>query len=166
MNRFFNYPSYLTTRYFFLRGLGVGLFLSFVSWSVQIIGLIGPDGILPARDVFSGALERFSFLAALIQVPSLFWISQSEGMIYGVLFFGVIGSVLLAFNVVPKIGVLFAFVSYLSIISVSEQFGSIQADTLLLETTFLAIFIAPRGWRPQLGEKDPISLPIKILVFW
>jgi len=45
-------PRYFTARRIFLRGLGLVYLIAFVSLWVQIDGLIGERGILPARDFF------------------------------------------------------------------------------------------------------------------
>ena len=43
-------PGYLAARWLFLRTLGLIFFSAFYSLAFQIRGLIGPNGILPARD--------------------------------------------------------------------------------------------------------------------
>src|SRR3989449_6410371 len=42
-------PTYLLSRWLFLRLLGVIYFIAFVSLALQITGLVGEHGILPAR---------------------------------------------------------------------------------------------------------------------
>src|ERR1700683_4561666 len=67
-----NAPGHLWGRWIFLRALGIFYFSAFYSLLFQIRGLIGPDGILPARDYLqavSGALHSFRFWYA----PTLFW---------------------------------------------------------------------------------------------
>ena len=46
----FTLPGYLCARWLFLRALGLVFFSAFYSLVFQIRGLIGPNGILPARD--------------------------------------------------------------------------------------------------------------------
>ncbi len=54
-------PSYLLSRWVFLRLLGLIHLVAFVSLGVQVTGLVGADGILPAgvyldrlRDSYGG----------------------------------------------------------------------------------------------------------------
>jgi len=46
----FTPAGYLAARWLFLRALGLIFFSAFYSLVFQIRGLIGPNGILPARD--------------------------------------------------------------------------------------------------------------------
>ena len=54
----------LLPRWLFLRGLGLIFFSAFYSLVFQILGLIGPNGILPANDYLQG-------LAKLGAIPLL-----------------------------------------------------------------------------------------------
>jgi hypothetical protein len=45
-------PSYVLSRWIFLRLLGLIYLIAFGSLATQVIGLIGADGILPASDYF------------------------------------------------------------------------------------------------------------------
>ena len=61
-------PSYLFSRWVFLRLLGLTCLIAFVSLAVQLTGLVGADGILPAgvyldrlRDSYTVARPTGSF---------------------------------------------------------------------------------------------------------
>ncbi len=50
-------PEHVVTRWFFLRALGIVYFFAFLSLAMQVQGLIGPDGILPADRFLSAVKE-------------------------------------------------------------------------------------------------------------
>src|SRR5437899_3345255 len=73
----FSGSTYEISRWVFLRALGVIFLIAFVSLWIQLRGLIGSQGILPARDLLSAAqaqlgLERYRLL------PTLFWLGSSD----------------------------------------------------------------------------------------
>src|ERR1700687_5794670 len=94
-------PGYLAARWLFLRALGLIFFSAFYSLAYQIRGLIGPNGILPARDylvqgagVLGGALFWYP--------PTVFWWSASDRFLLGVCIVGMVASLLLVLNVCPR----------------------------------------------------------------
>ena len=78
-------PTYLLTRWIFLRALGAIYLVSFVSLWTQISGLIGHNGILPTDQFMSAVkqqcdargigLERFHLM------PTLCWLNSSDGFL-------------------------------------------------------------------------------------
>jgi lipase maturation factor 1 len=131
----------------FLRILGIVYVIAFWSLSVQVIGLIGADGILPARAYMDSArafvvaehigADRFRLL------PTLCWISASDAFLRGLTVSGIALGVLLVAGVAPAIVLPLLWVDYLSLSAVAREFLSYQWDALLLETGLLAIFVAP-----------------------
>jgi hypothetical protein len=131
----------------FLRLLGLVYVVAFWSLSVQILGLIGADGILPARDYVDGArafvhaehvgMDRFRLL------PTLCWISASDTFLRALALSGVAFGILLTAGVLPAVVLALLWVDYLSLSVVAREFLSYQWDALLLEAGFLAIFVAP-----------------------
>ena len=70
-------PSYLLSRWIFLRLLGLTYLVAFASLATQVVGLIGADGILPAADYFDRLFDTFG-TEAYCASPSLLWLSSSD----------------------------------------------------------------------------------------
>ena len=131
----------------FLRLLGLVYVLAFWSLSVQIVGLIGADGILPARAYIDGArafvaaqqigVDRFRLL------PTLCWFGTSDALLRTLAAAGVVLGGLLVAGVLPTVVLALLWIDYLSLSVVAREFLSYQWDALLIEAGFLAIFVAP-----------------------
>ncbi len=147
-------PTYFTTRRLFLRALGLIYLIAFVSLWVQIDGLVGEHGILPARDFFSAVRAEYG-IRAILALPSLCWLGASDAALHALCAIGVIASVVLIIGLFPIVALLVCFASYLSLFVAGQSFLSFQWDILLLETGFLAIFFAP--WRLTLTRPAPVS---------
>ena len=61
----------------FLRALGLIYLIAFASFGVQVLGLIGSNGILPASD-FLQAVHNFFGSRAYSFVPTVFWLHSSH----------------------------------------------------------------------------------------
>jgi hypothetical protein len=89
--------------------------------------------------------------ACFLQLPSLCWIFGAGGALPWLCGGGVLAAALLFMGVCPAACLFFLWADYLSIIGAGQVFYDFQWDALLLETTFLAIFLAPwtllPGWR-------------------
>src|SRR5579863_6808207 len=161
----FSPPGYLAARWLFLRALGLIFFSAFYSLAYQIRGLIGPNGILPARDYLI-QVTRVLGSARFWYAPTLFWWSASDRFLLGVVFVGMAASLLLALNIVPRGMLVICLISFLSFIAAAQDFASYQSDGMLLEAGFICLFFAPSGWRPQLGAADPPSRASRYLLIW
>src|ERR1700675_728270 len=93
-------PGYLAARWLFLRALGLIFFSAFYSLVHQIRGLIGPNGILPARD-YLVQVARVLGSARFWYAPTVFWFSASDRFLMGVVVLGIVASLLLVVNVWP-----------------------------------------------------------------
>jgi hypothetical protein len=158
-------PGYLAARWLFLRALGFIFFSAFYSLIFQIRGLIGPAGILPARNYLAevasalGA-QRFWF------APTVFWWSASDRALIAVCVVGMIASVLLVLNLFPRGALIVCLVAFLSFISAAQVFASYQSDGMLLEAGFISLFFSPAGWRPGWGTSNPPSRASRFLLIW
>jgi hypothetical protein len=160
-----NAPGHLWGRWIFLRALGIFYFSAFYSLLFQIRGLIGPDGILPARDYLqavSGALHSFRFWYA----PTLFWFGSSDHALMLVCWVGVIASLLVVANVWPRASLAVSFVCFLSFIAAAQDFSSYQSDGMLLEAGFISLFFAPPGFLPGLARENAPSRASLYLLRW
>jgi hypothetical protein len=158
-------PGYLAARWMFLRALGFIFFSAFYSLIFQIRGLIGPNGILPARNYLAevasalGA-QRYWF------APTVFWWSASDHALMAVCVVGIVASVLLMLNVSPRGALMVCLVAFVSFIGAAQVFASYQSDGMLLEAGFISLFFAPAGWRPGWGTSDPPSRASRFLLIW
>ena len=91
--------------------------------------------------------ERYWFF------PTLAWLSSSDTALQLMSAGGVIGSLLLIFDIAPILVLPVLWILYLSLVTVGQDFLAFQWDNLLLEAGFLAILLAPwhlwPRWLPQ-----------------
>ena len=149
-------PKYFVSRRIFLRAVGLTYLIAFVSLWVQVDGLVGEQGILPVRQ-FLPAIKAEYGTRAILALPTICWVSSSNAALHTLCGAGVIASVALVAGVLPVIALILCFCSYLSLTIAGQTFLSFQWDILLLETGFLAIFLAPLQWRMARGRDVAIS---------
>lgn len=158
-------PGHLWPRWIFLRALGLIYFSAFYSLLLQIKGLIGPDGILPAVDYLQAVAvslpgHRFWF------APTLFWFSASNHALMIVCWAGLLASVLVILNIWPRVSLVACLILFLSFVSVAQDFSGYQSDGMVLEAGFIALFFAPPGFRPGFGNRNPPSRVSLFLLQW
>jgi lipase maturation factor 1 len=134
-------PRYVLVSSVFLRLMGLIYLSAFVSFGVQAAGLIGSHGILPLAELVKligsrAGAERF------FAMPMLFWIDASDLAIRSVYWAGAGFSLLLIFNVLPRVSLLALYVLYLSLLYGGQTFMSFQWDTFLLEAGFLSLLLS------------------------
>ena len=157
--------GHLWPRWIFLRALGAIFFSAFYSLAFQIEGMIGPNGILPARDYLSylahhTGLDRYWF------APTLLWLGSGSEAMRVLVWAGLVASVLLFFNVSPRGSIFICLVAFLSFVAAARDFADFQSDGMLLEAGFICLFFAPPGWRPGLGERHAPSRASLFLLQW
>ena len=159
-------PTRDLVRWVFLRSLGLVYLVAFVSLWVQIIGLVGSNGILPASSAMEsmrqGADAQHLGLERYHMVPTLCWFNGSDGFLKFQCAAGVALAALLLVGIAPAPCLFLLWVIYLSLATVCREFLSFQWDNLLLETGFLAIFLAPLQLWPWMSRAAPPSR----LVLW
>lgn len=156
--------EYLIARWLFLRVLGIIYLIAFISLWVQVKGLMGGGGILPAREYLDALRphygpERYSI------IPTVFWFGASDVALQLACGLGALAAVLLVLGIAPLPCLVVLWVLYLSLTSVGRDFLSFQWDVLLLEVGFLAIFLAPLGFLPGLAQETAVP-PLILLLFW
>jgi hypothetical protein len=140
-------PEHRIGTWLFLRLLGLCHFLAFVSLDPQLSGLIGERGILPVQPWLTSLEPQLGF-ARFWKAPTLFWISASDGVMHAGCRVGALLAVLLLAGVAVRPCLIALWALYLSVVTAGTLFLGYQWDALLVEATFLAIFLAPRGWKP------------------
>jgi hypothetical protein len=154
--------GYLWPRWLFLRALGLIFCSAFYALAFQMHGLIGEHGILPAGFYLQRLSTVFGPLARIWFAPTLLWIDSDDLALTLIVAAGLIASVLLVFNVWPRLTAALCTILFLSFIAALQDFSSYQSDGMLLEAGFLSFFLAPRGLRPGLGVGDP---PLRFSLF-
>ena len=155
----------LIPRWIFLRALGLIYFSAFFSLVLQIRGLIGPQGILPASEYLQALFERFGHISYWY-APTLLWFSRGNSALMAICCMGMIASFLLVLNFWPRGMLAVCFVCFLSFVSAAQDFSGYQSDGMLLEAGFIALFFAPAGWRPGWGEESLPSRASLFLLLW
>src|SRR6202022_3315784 len=156
----------LIPRWLFLRALGLIYFSAFFSLIFQIRGLIGPQGILPANEYLEAVAHSIGTYARLWFAPTLLWFSSSSQMLIALCWMGMLASLLVVVSVWPRGTLLICFICFLSFVSAAQEFSGYQSDGMLLEAGFIALFLAPPGFRPALGVGKPPMRASLFLLQW
>ena len=133
-------PRYALAAWLFLRALGLIAFIAFVSFGMQALGLIGSKGIIPVPELITAALQQLGAISYWL-FPMVFWLNGSDLAIQATCWGGAALSLLLVFNILPRLSLLFIYLLYLSLCTAGQLFMTFQWDMLLLETCILAIFL-------------------------
>lgn len=158
-------PTHHLARWLFLKLLGIVYLIAFGSMLVQILGLIGEQGILPADDYLSFVQDRLG-QEKFWRVPTLCWFSASDSFLQFLCYGGAGLSILLILGITPIPVLILLWIFYLSICSVGGVFLSFQWDIFLLETGFLGIFFAPLGFWPTMSRSAHPSKIVLLLIRW
>jgi lipase maturation factor 1 len=159
--------SYVLGSWVFLRLLGLVYVIAFLSLRVQVVGLIGAHGILPATS-FLEAVQHAYGSAGYRLVPTLAWISSSDAALKLLCSVGVLFGVLVMLGIATGPALALAWLCYLSLVTVGQDFLTFQWDILLLEAGFLGIFLA--RWSPiepfWRGGPSSVSTTVLWLLRW
>lgn len=155
----------LIPRWIFLRGLGLIYFSAFFSLFFQIKGLISPNGVLPAKEYLQAVASQLGS-ARLWFAPTLLWLSSGSHMLMAMCWVGMLASLALILNLWPRVTLAICFVCFLSFIAAASEFSSYQSDGMLLEAGFIALFLAPPGFRPRWAGAIPSSRASFFLLQW
>jgi len=156
----------LVPRWLFLRALGLIYFSAFFSLIFQVRGLIGPAGILPAGTYLHAVAQSLTPWVRVWYAPSVLWWSSGPVMLCTLCWVGLAASLLLMLNLWPRGMLLTCFVCFLSFVSAAQDFSGYQSDGMLLEAGAIALFFAPKGFRPGFGWAHPPSRASLFLLQW
>jgi hypothetical protein len=159
-------PGHQWPRWLFLRALGLIYFSAFYSLIRQIRGLIGPNGILPAEEYLQAVGHYVAGIERYWYAPTLLWFGAGNRALEVICWAGIIASLLLVFNIWPRLMLCVCFVAFLSFVSAAQDFSGYQSDGMLLAAGFLGVFFAPPGLRPGLGWNRPPSRASLFLLQW
>jgi hypothetical protein len=152
-------PTYVLSRWLFLRLLGIVYLVAFASLAVQVRGLIGEHGLFPLGEYLERAREAYGEGAWRL-LPTLFWWDASDRALVVITVSGMALAGLLILDVLPLIVLPVLWLFYLSLTVAGQDFLSFQWDGLLLEAGLLAALWAPAGWFPslRLEERQPSAV--------
>lgn len=149
----------------FLRVLGLVYLAAFWSLDVQIRGLVGHDGVLPA-DRYMAGVRGLTGASRFWQLPTLAWFGADDGALHAMCLSGAALAALLVGGILPLVVLPLLWLLYLSLSVVCRDFLFYQWDALLLETGFLAIFLAPLAGRERLRHLiDPPRLGVGLMLW-
>lgn len=158
--------DYRLTVWLFLRALGGVYTVAFLALALQLEPLLGRGGLLPAHLY----LDRLSAAGgvAWMRVPSLFWLSAADGTLVALAWLGVGLSVLLLAGYATSLHLLALWVLYSTFVNIGQLFYGYGWEILLLETGFLAAFLAPLrrgGWRHTAPPSRAVLWLLRWLLF-
>jgi lipase maturation factor 1 len=137
--------SYARLEWLFLRILALIYFGAFTSLAVQVNGLVGSEGILPAGRFLAGVREALGIRGYFI-APGIFWIAHGDVFLRAAAWTGAAISLVLLLGRAERIALACLYVLYLSLCTIGRSFLAFQWDMLLLEAGFLAIFLGRSKW--------------------
>src|SRR6266850_937781 len=159
--------SYWLTRALFFRLLGLVYVVAFLIIVNQWQPLLGRHGLLPAREVLDGLAEAEGRgLSTFLRLPTLFLFDPSDAA------FRVGGYVGLALSLcllcgMANVPLLFTlWFLYLSYVHAGRTFYGYGWEILLLETGFLAVFLAPTLRLGPFARDTPPSTIVMVLLRW
>lgn len=155
--------GYWLVRSLLLRSLGALYFVAFATGAFQLVPLVGRDGLLPA-DLYLSDVARNagSVLSGFIELPTVFWWSTSDEALVGCCVLGMVLAAAVVAGLTNSIAMLVLWALYMSVDHVGQRWYAFGWENQLLETGFLAVFLAsPFRWRPF----DPRAPP-SVVVIW
>lgn len=139
---YFDTSTYVFSQQLFIQFLGFSYFCAFWSLFVQVLGLYGSKGIIPAQSTLLNLKNNYRIKNLYFKVPTLFWVNASDRTLRMTAAFGMIISALVILNIFPVFLLPILWITYLSFQNIGVVFLSFQWDVLLLEVGFIGIFFA------------------------
>src|SRR5579883_3366458 len=141
--------TYELTRLSVLRLLALVYLVAFASLARQLGPLLGAGGLLPAADYLARARAHLG-AAAYWRIPTLFWwLGASDAVMNACSWLGVALSLAALAGATNALLQIALWALYLSFVHVGQIFYGYGWEIQLLETGFLAVFLAPvRTFRP------------------
>jgi hypothetical protein len=157
--------SFQNGRRLFCSALGSVHVVAALSLLFQVCGLLGKNGIQPATDFLKAARTELG-LSAFFKIPTLCWISDSDGTLATLCVLQAGAGLLMLLGRAPGPAALTAWTVFLSLCSVGSPFLDFQWDGLLLETSLLAVFYLPWKALPRWNEESDIQRIARWLLWW
>jgi lipase maturation factor len=157
-------PSYWLTRFLFLRLLGLVYVVAFLIVLFQWEPLLGSQGLLPAHELLDAvASSHGRGPGTFLRLPTLFLFDASDEAFRAGGWIG-LGLSLVVLGGFANAPILFLlWILYMSYVHAGRTFYGYGWEILLLETGFLAIFLAPL-WRLSPFERRSPPTPVVIVL--
>jgi hypothetical protein len=140
-------PHYWLSRFVIERALAAVYLIAFAGARSQFPALLGERGLLPVRRLLSSTTFR--------ERPTLFHFRYSDRLLAGTAWTGIALSVAVLAGLpqagpawVAMLGWLALWGLYMSIVNVGQTFYGFGWESILLEASFLAIFLGPAASPP------------------
>ena len=156
--------SFATGSRLFVIAVGISNAVAFGSIWEQWSGLTGPSGILPAGEFLKAAREQLG-ARAWYDLPSLCWVFGTGHFVGALCALGIALSVMLLAGFAPAVCLGLIWIFHLSLVSVGQIFYDFQWDALLLESTLIAVWLAPWTLGRARGPHNPPRLA-RYLSWW
>lgn len=150
------------TTWLVLRLLGVIAFLAFLSFHLQLPGLIGTNGILPAEERID--MVRGDGTPDILQFPSLLTYISSDAGLTILTLGGMAVSLTLILNIAPTLSLILLWLLQMSLVVAGGPFTEHQTDILLTETLFVCIFLAPNDLLPDASSPSKLAVDAVLVV--
>ena len=152
----------------FLTGIGLVYLIAFISLWLQVEGLFGSEGIMPVERYFDRLAGQENPWSYILRYPSLLWLDHflhlGNTTLHIICGTGLICSLLALFNFYRGISLFLCWLLYLSLVTLGSPFLSFQWDNLLLESGFLAIWLA--GFKRRDQQLSPFILFLLYLLLF
>jgi hypothetical protein len=158
--------DYALTRFVFLRFLGLIYTVAFLVAANQLLPLVGSHGLEPADRFLENVKLELGPSEAFFRLPTLFWWGVSDAALRIVAYAGVALSIALLSGFANAITLFLLWLFYLSIVQVGQVFWGYGWESLLLETGFLAIFLAPPLDPRPFPKNESPPKPVIWLLRW
>ena len=143
------------------RLLGLMLLVAHGSLISQLVGGIGENGNFPVGPRLQRMRRDFGPVQRIMRMPTLFWLSSSDWMIRLVPCLGALGGLAAMYG--GEIGWWGLLVGYICFLSVEQVALTVFPwDTMLLEVTFLGLFLPASLPLPELAAA---SVPLPTVAF-
>jgi hypothetical protein len=146
--------TYHLARFFWIRLLAFVFFAAFLSVFLQLPGLCGSHGLLPAKIMISEAIRLLPVAWKRLWIfPTFCWISSSDFSLNLQCILGLLASAGVLLGFAPGFLMASCWALYLSVAQAGQEFYHWPFDYLLLECGLLAALLAP--WRFTWFKPDP-----------
>ncbi len=153
-------------RFVLLRLLGFVYAAAFLSAAMQLVPLIGHDGLLPADVFLARVAAHFGSRGdGFLELPSLFWLDVSDRTLLVVSWTGFALAIVMMLGFANAISCAVLWALYMSIVHVGQDWYGYGWEIQLLETGFLAIFLCPL-LDPRPFPSSPPPVPIVWCFRW
>ena len=158
--------TFVFAAWLWIRLLGIVYIFAFASLGLQIVGLIGHDGILPADAYMTRAAAALAGTDRLRFLPTIAWLGTSDAFLRALCVAGAALGALVTAGVAPVIALPILWLLYLSLVVVGREFLGYQWDALLLEAGLLSAFTAPWALRHRLTDARNPPVIGRALLLW